>query len=173
MHQILTNKISIKQSLAAVTLAGLLTVGVAGTAFAAPSDPGAASSETPAGQTQAQTQTQTQTQTQAQDRAAHRGVRREAIKAAAQAAASTIGVDVAELRAAVKGGQTVGAFAESKGVSADSVVTAVVEVLNGRIDQAVTDGKVDEARAAKVKERVPEFAQRLVNTVPKRFQTSG
>ena len=163
MHQILTNKISIKQSLAAVTLAGLLTVGVAGTAFAAPSDPGAASSETPAGQTQAQ----------AQDRAAHRGVRREAIKAAAQAAASTIGVDVAELRAAVKGGQTVGAFAESKGVSADSVVTAVVEVLNGRIDQAVTDGKVDEARAAKVKERVPEFAQRLVNTVPKRFQTSG
>jgi len=171
MHQILTNKISIKQSLAAVTLAGLLTVGVAGTAFAAPSDPGAASSDTPAGQTQAQTQTQTQTQTQ--DRAAHRGVRREAIKAAAQAAASTIGVDVAELRAAVKGGQTVGAFAESKGVSADSVVTAVVEVLNGRIDQAVTDGKVDEARAAKVKERVPEFAQRLVNTVPKRFQTSG
>jgi len=167
MHQILTNKISIKQSLAAVTLAGLLTVGVAGTAFAAPSDPGAASSETPAGQTQTQTQTQTQ------DRAAHRGVRREAIKAAAQAAASTIGVDVAELRAAVKGGQTVGAFAESKGVSADSVVTAVVEVLNGRIDQAVTDGKVDEARAAKVKERVPEFAQRLVNTVPKRFQTSG
>jgi len=163
MHQILTNKISIKQSLAAVTLAGLLTVGVAGTAFAAPSDPGAASSETPAGQTQTQTQ----------DRAAHRGVRREAIKAAAQAAASTIGVDVAELRAAVKGGQTVGAFAESKGVSADSVVTAVVEVLNGRIDQAVTDGKVDEARAAKVKERVPEFAQRLVNTVPKRFQTSG
>jgi len=167
MHQILTNKISIKQSLAAVTLAGLLTVGVAGTAFAAPSDPGAASSDTPAGQTQTQTQTQTQ------DRAAHRGVRREAIKAAAQAAASTIGVDVAELRAAVKGGQTVGAFAESKGVSADSVVTAVVEVLNGRIDQAVTDGKVDEARAAKVKERVPEFAQRLVNTVPKRFQTSG
>ena len=163
MHQILTNKISIKQSLAAVTLAGLLTVGVAGTAFAAPSDPGAASSDTPAGQTQAQTQ----------DGAAHRGVRREAIKAAAQAAASTIGVDVAELRAAVKGGQTVGAFAESKGVSADSVVTAVVEVLNGRIDQAVTDGKVDEARAAKVKERVPEFAQRLVNTVPKRFQTSG
>ena len=167
MHQILTNKISIKQSLAAVTLAGLLTVGVAGTAFAAPSDPGAASSDTPAGQTQTQNQTQTQ------DRAAHRGVRREAIKAAAQAAASTIGVDVAELRAAVKGGQTVGAFAESKGVSADSVVTAVVEVLNGRIDQAVTDGKVDEARAAKVKERVPEFAQRLVNTVPKRFQTSG
>ena len=167
MHQILTNKISIKQSLAAVTLAGLLTVGVAGTAFAAPSDPGAASSDTPAGQTQTQNQTQTQ------DRAAHRGVRREAIKAAAQAAASTIGVDVAELRAAVKGGQTVGAFAESKGVSADSVVAAVVEALNGRIDQAVTDGKVDEARAAKVKERVPAFAQRLVNTVPKRFQTGG
>jgi hypothetical protein len=165
VNQIPMNKISIKKSLAAVTVAGLLTVGVAGTAFAAPSDPGTATSDTPAGQTQTQTQTQ--------DRATHRGVRRDAIKAAAQAAASTIGVEVAELKAAVKGGQTVGAFAESKGVSADSVVTAVVEVLNGRIDQAVTDGKVDEARAAKVKERVPEFAQRLVNTVPKRFQTSG
>lgn len=154
-----------KKFLATVTAAGLLTLGAAGTAFAAENDPGTASSDTPAAHEQRQTQTQNQ--------GAHRGARWEAIKVAAEAAASTIGVEVTELKDAVKGGQTVGAFAESKGVSTQSVVDAVVKALDDRIDQAVADGKVDEARAAKVKERVPEFAQRLVNTVPKRFQTSG
>ena len=163
VHEIPIKQIPGKKFLATVVAAGLLTLGAAGTAFAAENGPGAASSDTPAAQEQ----------TQSQNRGAHRGVRRAAIKVAAQAAAATIGVEVAELRDAVRSGQTVGAFAESKGVSADSVVTAVVEALDARIDKAVTDGKVDEARAAKVKERVPEFAQRLVNTVPKRFQTSG
>jgi hypothetical protein len=157
------NQIPMKKFLATVTAAGLLTLGAAGTAFAAENDPGTASSDQPAGQEQNQTQ----------NKGTHRGARREAIKVAAAAAASTIGVEVTELKDAVKGGRTVGALAESKGISADSVVEAVVQALNDRIAQAVTDGKVDEARAAKVKERVPAFAQRFVNTVPRRFQTSG
>ena len=165
MNRIQMNQIPGKRFLATITAAGLLTVGAAGAAVAAENSPGTPSSDTPAAQEQ--------TQSPSQNRATHRGVRRGAIRVAAQAAAATIGVEVAELRDAVRSGQTVGAFAEAKGVSADSVVTAVVAALDARIDQAVTDGKVDEARAAKVKERVPEFARRLVNTVPKRFQTSG
>jgi len=165
MNQMPINQVPGKKFFATVVAAGVLTLGAAGTAFAAENGPGAPSSDTPAAQEQ--------NQSSSQNRGAHRGVRRAAIRVAAQAAAATIGVEVAELRDAVTGGQTVGAFAESKGVSADSVVTAVAEALDARIDQAVTDGKVDEARAAKVKERVPQFAQRLVNTVPKRFQTSG
>ena len=165
MHQTPISQIPGKKFLATITAAGLLTLGAAGAAFAAENGPGTTSNGTPAAQEQ--------TQSPSENRGAHRGLRRAAIKVAAQAAAATIGVEVAELRDAVRSGQTVGAFAESKDVSADSVVTAVVEALDARIDQAVTDGKVDEARAAKVKERVPEFAQRLVNTVPKRFQASG
>jgi hypothetical protein len=165
MNRIQMNQIPGKKLLAIITAAGLLTVGAAGAAFAAENGPGTPSRDTPAAQEQ--------TQFPSQSGGAHRGVRRAAIKVAAQAAAATIGVEVAELRDAVRSGQTVGGLAESKGVSADSVVSAVAEALDARIDQAVTDGKVDEARAAKVKERVPEFARRLVNTVPKRFQTSG
>jgi hypothetical protein len=153
------NTTTMKQALATVTAAGVLSLGAVGTASAASNDPGTG------GQPAAQGQTQ--------DRAARQGVRRGAIKVAAEAAAAKIGVEVAALKEAVKGGQSVGAFAESKGVSADSVVEAVVQALNGRIDQAVADGKVDEARAAKAKERVPEFAQRLVSTVPKRAQSAG
>ena len=153
------NTTTMKKALATVTAAGVLSLGAVGTASAASNDPG--------------TGDQPAAQSQPQDRAARQGVRRGAIKVAAEAAAATIGVDVAALKEAVKGGQTVGAFAESKGVSADSVVVAVTEALNGRIDRAVADGEVDAARAAKVKERVPQFAQRLVNTVPKRFQNAG
>jgi hypothetical protein len=144
-----------KKFLATITAAGLLTLGAAGTAFAAPTDPGAGSADKPAA-----------TQEQGQ----HRGLRRAAIKTAAEAAAATIGVQVSDLKAALQSGQTVAALAESKGVSAQSVVDAVVKAIDDRIDQAVTDGKVTADRAAKAKAKVPALADRLVNTVPKRFQ---
>jgi hypothetical protein len=159
------NPIPMKKFLATITAAGLLTLGAAGTAFAAGNDPGTASGPQPAAQDQ--------TQSPSQNWGAHRGVRRGAIKVAAEAAASTIHVDIAQLKDAVKGGQTVGAFAESKTVSADAVVEAIVKALDDRIDRAVVDGKVDEPRAAKLKGHVLRFAQRFVNTVPKRFRTGG
>lgn len=154
------NTTHMKRALATVTAAGLLTLGAAGTAFAAGDGSDSGSTEqAPAAQEQT--------------KAAHHGIRRAAIKTAAEAAAATIGVEVSDLRAAVKSGQTVGALAESKGVSAQSVVDAVATALNGRIDQAVADGKVAAERAAKAKERVPELSDRLVNSIPKRFQAAA
>jgi hypothetical protein len=155
------NTTHVKRALATVTAAGLLTLGAAGTAVAAEDGPDAGSTDpAPAAQEQGSGH-------------ARNAVRRAAIKTAAEAAAATIGVEVSDLKAAVQGGQTVGAFAESKGVSAQSVVDAVAQALNDRIDQAVADGKVSAERAAKAKERVPELADRLVNTVPKRFQAAA
>jgi uncharacterized protein YidB (DUF937 family) len=153
---------SAKKMLATVTATGLLTFGAAGTAFAAGNTPdGGSTDKAPAAQDQGSA------------RATRRAVRRAAIKTAAEAAATTIGVEVSDLKAAVQGGQTVGAFAESKGVSAQSVVDAVAKALDDRVDQAVTDGKVTAERAAKAKERIPELSDRLVNNVPKRFQTGA
>jgi tellurite resistance protein len=150
----------IKRALATVTAAGLLTLGAAGTAFAAENGPESGSTEkAPAAQEQG--------------RGAHRGLRRAVVKTAADAAAATIGVETSDLRAAIKSGQSVGAFAESKGVSAQSVVDAVTQALNDGIDQAASEGKVTAERAAKAKERVPELAERLVNSVPKRFQAEA
>lgn len=152
-----------KKLLATITAAGLLTVGAVGTAFAAQTDPGAGSADKPPS-------TQEQGQAGSDAKGAHRGLRRAAIKTAAEAAATTIGVQVSDLKDALKSGQTVAAFAESKGVSTQSVIDAVVKAIGDRIDQAVTDGKVTADRAAKAKDKVPAIADRLVNTVPKRFQ---
>jgi hypothetical protein len=149
-----------KKLLATITAVGVLTLGAAGTAFAADNGGGGASDQPAAS-------------TQTQNPQAQRGARRVAFKVAVEAATTTIGVDAAELKAAVKGGQTVGAFAESKGVSAGSVVDAIVKALDDRIDQAVADGKLPAERAAKVKERVPQLADRFVNTLPKRVQAAG
>ena len=147
-----------KKALGTIMAAGLLTLGATGTAYATGTDPAAGSGDKPV-------------TVHDHARGRHPGVRREAIRVAADAAASTIGVDVSEIKAAVKGGQTVGEFAESKGVSAQSVVDAIVSALNDRIDQAVADGKIPAERAAKVEERVPGFADRLVHSVPERFRT--
>ncbi len=152
---------SAKKMLATVTAAGLLSLGATGVGFAAENGPDSGSNDKPPA-----------AQEQGSAHGTRRGVRRAAIKTAAEAAAATIGVEVSDLKTAVTGGQTVGAFAASKDVSAESVVAAVAKALNDRVDQAVTDGKVTAERATKAKERIPELADRFVNTVPKRFQTA-
>lgn len=147
-----------KKLLATITAVGVLTLGATGTALATEDGGGGASDQAAASPRTQQ---------------AHRAGRHVAFTVAVKAATTTIGVDAAELKAAVKGGQTVGAFAESKGVSAGSVMDAIVEALDDRIDQAVSDGKLPAERATELKERVPRLADRFVNTLPKRVQAAG
>ena len=78
-------------------------------------------------------------------------------------AADTIGIPVAELREAVEGGQSIAEVAEAHGVSAQSVVDAVVTDLSAKLDQAVADGRITQERADTVKERLPERITNLVN----------
>ena len=90
-------------------------------------------------------------------------VRREALKVAAQAAADAIGVTMDELKAAVKGGQSVAELAQSKGVSVDDVKSAISKALSDRIDKAVSDGKITADQATKVKGNLDARIDRLVN----------
>lgn len=90
-----------------------------------------------------------------------------AIQAAAKVAAETIGVDVSELRDAVRTGKTIAEIATEHGVDPATVVAAVVAAGRTRIDEAVTDGRLDEERATKLEERLPEIADRLVNSSPR------
>ena len=78
-------------------------------------------------------------------------------------AADTIGVPAKDLRDAVKGGQSVAEVAEAHGVSADTVVNAVVGDIDAKLDQAVTNGKITQERADTIKERAPERVTKLVN----------
>ncbi len=78
-------------------------------------------------------------------------------------AAETIGIPAKELRQDVKGGQSISEVAEAHGVSTQTVVDAVVNDLSAKLDKAVTDGKITQERADKVKERLPQRITNLVN----------
>jgi hypothetical protein len=146
-----------KKLLAAAVAAGLLTLGAGGTAFAQSGGGSGSSTTTPAASSKAG-------QTPGQDRrAARRQVRRQALKVAAQAAADAIGVTKDELKAAVKGGQSIAELAKSKGKSVDDVKSAISKALSDRIDKAVADGKITAGQATKAKDRLPKLVDRLVN----------
>jgi hypothetical protein len=104
---------------------------------------------------------------------AHHRPRRVVIRIAATAAAETIGVTIAELREAVRGGQTVAEVAQSKGVDPADVEQAIVTALTEAVDRAVSEGKIPEERAAKIKERLPTFAERFVNHEPRQPQDAS
>ena len=91
------------------------------------------------------------------------GLRRQAIQAALEVAAQTIGVETDSLRDAYRDGRSIAEVATDHGVEPSAVVDAIVAAAGERIDQAVADGKLDAERAAKLRERVPQLAERLVN----------
>jgi len=78
-------------------------------------------------------------------------------------AANTIGVKPAELRSDIKAGQSVADVATAKGVSVDTVVNAVVTDASAKIDQAVTNGKLTQAKADTAKAKLPALVTKAVN----------
>ena len=133
--------------LATVTAAGLLTLGGGAAAFAA--DSGTAG--TGGGKA-------------ASVAREHPGALRNAVKTAFTAAADTLGMTPQELRAAVLDGpQSVAAVA---GDRAGEVQSAVEAALTGLVDQAEADGTITAEQAAKLRDRVPAAAERLMNRVP-------
>ena len=82
---------------------------------------------------------------------------------ALQVAADTIGIDPADLREAVAGGQSVAEVAEANGVTSQAVVDALVAAGNTAVDEAVANGRIDEDRAAEIRDNLPEHAQNFVD----------
>jgi hypothetical protein len=143
-----------KKLIATVAVAGLLVVAGAGAAFAA--DNGGSTSSGPS--------------TQPAARPARNGrpaVRRALRRGALEVAADTIHVDVKELRTDVRNGQSIAQVAQSKGVDPKTVVDAMVKAADAKIDALASSGRITAERAAKIKQRVPDLANRLVNWVPK------
>lgn len=76
---------------------------------------------------------------------------------------TTIGITEAELREALRGGQTIAEVAEANGVSAQTVIDAMVGAITTRMDEALAAGNIDEERAAQVKENAVARATEIVN----------
>jgi transposase-like protein len=85
------------------------------------------------------------------------------VRAAIHVAAKTIGVSPEELRKAIGSGQSVSEVAKAHDVDPTTVVNALVTAGGARIDKAVASHHLDAARAAKLKARLPQLAQRFVD----------
>jgi ABC-type amino acid transport substrate-binding protein len=134
----------IKKLVATVALVGAVSVGTAGIAAAA--EGGGTASDPSA-------------QTAKGHPFLRRAVRRGAVKVVTEA----LGVSQADLRAAVKGGQSVSEYATSLGKDPAAVTGALVDAANARIDQLVADGKIQQDRADTIKGKVPARVDKLMN----------
>lgn len=78
-------------------------------------------------------------------------------------AANTFGVSVDDLKAALQAGQSVADVANAHSVDPAAVVTAIVDAGTAKIDQAVTDGQLTQPQADKLKDHLPQLADKFVN----------
>ena len=96
--------------------------------------------------------------------AAHRqAIRRDIRKDGVKIAAATIGIKPAALVHEVKGGKTIAQVATDNNVQPSTVVTALVNAADKKIDTAVTNHKLTPEQGAKLKARVPGAVDKLVN----------
>ena len=97
------------------------------------------------------------------DRPGHGHPRLRLLSNGHEIAAETIGIEPEELREALRDGQSIAEVAEANGVAPDAVVVALVDAGDAAIDEAVANGRMDEERAAELRENLPEHAQILVD----------
>ena len=83
--------------------------------------------------------------------------------AALGTAAEAIGIEVEDLREAVRDGSTIAEIAEENGVDPQQVIDALVAQANERIDQALADGRFDEAEADEKRSEIEQRVTDLVN----------
>lgn len=82
----------------------------------------------------------------------------------ARRVAEILEVEPEELAAQLEAGATLAEIAAAAGSTAGELVAALLEPLRQRLDEAVADGHLDEARAARMLEQAEERLSRLVDT---------
>ena len=88
-------------------------------------------------------------------------------------AATTIGVAPDVLRSTVNNGRSISAVAADAGVPSDRVVDAVVRGTNAKVDRAVADGRMASDRASMLRNRLPNWAEKLVVQTPRMLAGTG
>jgi hypothetical protein len=137
-------KVPMKKVVATVAMAGAITAGTAGFAYAQDS-----SGTTP-----------DQPAATAKD---HPRVRLAVRRHAGKIVADTLGVSRADLRAALKGGQSVNEYIASLNQDPAPVKAALVAAADTAIDNAVTNGRIDAAKGAEIKGKVEARVDQAMN----------
>jgi hypothetical protein len=137
---------NIKKLVATFAIAGTLTAGTAGMAYAADSGTSGSGSGTPAA-----------TATR------HPRLRALVRRHGAKIVADTLGVTTTDLRAALKGGQSITEYANSLGKDPQAVTDALVNAANQAIDKLVAKGRIDQTKGADLKTKVPARVEKVMN----------
>jgi uncharacterized protein (DUF433 family) len=127
-------KVHVKKVVATVAMAGAITAGTAGMAYA--QDSSGSGSEKPAATAQG-----------------HPRLRLAVRRHAGKIVADTLGVSREDLRAALKGGQSINEYAATL-PNAGDVKAALVGAANTAIDKAVANGRFDAAKGEELKAKV-------------------
>lgn len=85
-----------------------------------------------------------------------------ALGMALDTAAETLGMTTRELRQALRDGQTLADVAEAQGVETATLVDALVDAAQERLDEAVADGRIPQERAGEIAGTLEERISRLV-----------
>lgn len=156
-----------KRMLTVVTLAGLSLGGLTATSAVAAqgyggSQAGEAAVETvevaPSGIELVQTEGETEAESteERSGRSGHKG------GCNLEAAAEAIGIEEAELKEAIDGGDTIADVAEANGVSVDVVIDAMVDAKAERIAEKVESGRITQEQAD---EKLAELETKTTNRV--------
>jgi uncharacterized protein (DUF433 family) len=89
------------------------------------------------------------------------------------AAAGALGVSTSDLEASLRSGSSIADVAKDKGVDLQKVIDAMVAAATTRIDQAVTDGKLDRAAATKLEAGLTDQITAIVNGQRPAFGPGG
>jgi hypothetical protein len=136
----------IKKVVATVALAGAITAGMAGAAFAADSPStgtGTGKSDTTA-------------------LAAHPRIRRAVRRGAVKVILDTCGGTRADLVSALKSGKTITDYCTANGKTQADIVNALVTAADARVDQLVANNRITPERAATIKGKVPDRVNKIV-----------
>jgi uncharacterized protein (DUF433 family) len=88
-------------------------------------------------------------------------------------AANKIGVQPKDLVQARRNGQSIADVATAHQVNPNDVVSAIVTAVDQRIDQAVTNNRLSADKASALKAKVPQLADKFVNTKGGKGLNSG
>ena len=80
-----------------------------------------------------------------------------------EVAATALGMDESALRDELRGGKTIADVAKEKKVDVQTVIDALVEAADTKIDQAVSDGRIPSDRADDMKARTKDMITAFVN----------
>jgi uncharacterized protein YidB (DUF937 family) len=76
---------------------------------------------------------------------------------------SLLGIDLKQIRADIKSGQSLTEIAQSKGVDRAKLVSTIETAINGELDKLVTSGKLSADRAATLKTDIATLVEKAVD----------